>query len=80
MLRNLGRLASIRWRCAAPIVEKPQSFHLKLAQSSELNFVRYKYVTSGIQGRREIKLKPIKHDDEDDVDDFENTQELLRNE
>lgn len=77
MLRNLGRLASIRWRCAVPTI-----VHSKLVQSSELNFVRYKYVTSGIQGRREWKQRPIENDDDDDDDeddDYENTEGLLQN-
>lgn len=80
MLRNLGRLANIRWRCSAGAA-KATIAHLQIAQNSELNFVRYKYVTSGIQGRRELKLKPTKHDDDDDDDDyFENSQQLLHNE
>lgn len=79
MLRNLGRLASNRWRCTTPIVEKTIG-HLKLVQCSELNFVRYKYVTSGIQGRREFKAKPIENDDDDeDDDDFESAESLLQN-
>lgn len=67
MLRSVSRLAVISWRCSGRTIK-----NLPLtAKCWEIDFVRYRHVTSGIQGRRNSKVKPRKYVPEDDVEGVE---------
>lgn len=70
MLRVLSRLVNNSVRCGTHF--KPNElFKFTHALSVKANFIRFKYINYGVQGRRNSKTKPLKYisDDDDVVED-----------
>lgn len=78
MFRQISRCVVSSFRFQPKTLYGRTSAHFltpAIVKSYDSNFIRFKYVTSGVQGRRNSKAKPIiskyKDDEGDDDDDFE---------
>lgn len=78
MLRQLSRrIANI---CSLQKVQYERKAPKLLAsKSGEINFVRFKYVTSGVQGRRNSKTKSTANKFKDEDDDEEDSDTISLN-